>query len=44
MLIQAKDKRPSPHEKTQEQHGGKIDLCTGADVTSGGRRVTKEER
>lgn len=44
MLTQAKDKRPSPHEKTQEQQGGKIDLCTGADVTSGGKKGDKERK
>lgn len=43
LLIQAEDKRPSSHEETLEQHGGKTDLFRGTNVTSekGGRKRGK---
>lgn len=44
MLIQAGDKRLSPHEETLEQRGGKTDLFRGTNVRSEERRQIKGKR
>lgn len=43
MLIQAGDKRLSPHEETLEQRAGKTDLFRGTNVTLEERRQIKEK-
>lgn len=44
MLIQAGDKRLSPHEETLEQRGGKTDLFRDTNVTLEERRQIKGKR